>query len=152
MINELPKTSNTVFATNTDALRKSFQKQRKLIAYKLKNPRQQQICFHTFRHWKATMEYHKTRDILHVMQMLGHRNINNTLVCTRLIDFKDDEYIARIIHSEQEVCQLIESGFEYVCDFQGNKIFRKTQVIRFPYLFIARTGGGSTVAGGEGCA
>jgi hypothetical protein len=30
MINELPKTSNTVFATNTDALRKSFQKQRKL--------------------------------------------------------------------------------------------------------------------------
>ncbi len=125
MINELPKTSNTVFATNTDALRKSFQKQRKLLSYKLKNPRLQQISFHTFRHWKATMEYHKTRDILHVMQMLGHRNINNTLVYTRLIDFKDDDYVARIAHSEQEVCQLIESGFEYVCDFQGNKIFKK---------------------------
>jgi integrase len=125
MINELPKISNTVFATNTDALRKSFQKQRKLIAYKLKNPRLQQISFHTFRHWKATMEYHKTRDILHVMQMLKHRNINNTLIYTRLIDFKEDDYIARIAHPEQEVCQLIESGFEYVCDFQGNKIFRK---------------------------
>ena len=59
------------------------------------------------------------------MQMLGHRNINNTLVYTRLIDFKDDDYVARIAHSEQEVCQLIESGFEYVCDFQGNKIFKK---------------------------
>jgi integrase len=125
MINELPKISNTVFATNTDALRKSFQHQRKLIAYKLKNPRLQQISFHTFRHWKATMEYHKTRDILHVMQMLGHRNINNTLVYTRLIDFKEDDFVARIAHSEQEVCQLIESGFEYVCDFQENKIFKK---------------------------
>jgi len=125
MINELPKISNTVFATNTDALRKSFSHQRKLIAYKLKNPRLQQISFHTLRHWKATMEYHKTRDILHVMQMLGHRNINNTLVYTRLIDFKEDDYIARIAHSEEEVCQLIESGFEYVCDFQENKIFKK---------------------------
>jgi hypothetical protein len=71
------------------------------------------------------MEYHKTRDILHVMQMLGHRNINNTLVYTRLIDSKEDDYVARIAHSEQEVCQLIESGFEYICDFGENKIFRK---------------------------
>lgn len=59
------------------------------------------------------------------MRLLGHRNINNTLIYTRLLDFKEDDYIARIAHSEQEVCQLIESGFEYVCDFQGNKIFRK---------------------------
>jgi integrase len=125
MLNEMPKTSNTVFVTNSDALRKSFQHQRKLIAYKLKNPRLQQISFHPFRHWKATMEYHKTRDILHVMQMLGHKNINNTLVYTRLIDFKDDDYLARVAHNEQEVCQLIESGFEFVCDFNGNKIFRK---------------------------
>jgi hypothetical protein len=71
------------------------------------------------------MEYHKTRAILHLLQLLGHRSIQNTLVYTRLIDFKEDDYIARIAHSEQEVCQLIESGFEYVCDFQGNKIFRK---------------------------
>jgi hypothetical protein len=71
------------------------------------------------------MEYHKTRDILHVMQMLGHRNINNTLVYTRLIDFKEDDYVARIAHSEQEVSQLVESGFEYICDFGENKIFRK---------------------------
>jgi hypothetical protein len=59
------------------------------------------------------------------MRLLGHRNINNTLIYTRLIDFKEDDYIAIIAHSEQEVCQLIESGFEYVCDFQENKIFKK---------------------------
>jgi len=37
-----------------------------------------QIHFHTFRHWKATMEYYKTKAILHVMKVLGHKNINNT--------------------------------------------------------------------------
>jgi len=125
MINELPRTGKTVFDSTTDALRKSFTLQRRHIAHKMKNPRLMHITFHTFRHWKATMEYHKTRDILHVMQMLGHRSIQNTLVYTRLIDFKDDEYVARIAHSEQEACQLIESGFEFVCDFSGNKLFRK---------------------------
>ena len=125
MLNELPRTSKRVFDSNTDALRKSFTLQRRHIAHKLQNPRLLQITFHTFRHWKATMEYHKTRDILHVMQLLGHRSIQNTLVYTRLIDFKDDEYVARIAHSEQEACQLIESGFEFVCDFSGNKLFKK---------------------------
>ena len=125
MLNELPKTNTKVFPPNSDAFRKSFQLQRRAIAYKLQNPRLQQISFHTFRHWKATMEYHKTRDIFHVMQMLGHRSINNTLVYTHLIDFREDDYVARIAHSEQEACQLIESGFEFVCDFNGNKLFKK---------------------------
>jgi len=71
------------------------------------------------------MEYHKTKDILHVMQILGHKNINNTLIYTQLINFKDDDYIAKVAHSEQEVCQLLEAGFEYVCDYDANKILRK---------------------------
>jgi integrase len=125
MLNELPRNSQRVFDANSDAMRKSFQLQRKRIAAKLRNPRLLQITFHTFRHWKATMEYHKTRDILHVMQLLGHRNIKNTLVYTQLVDFKDDEYVARVASSEKEVCQLVEAGFEYVCDYSGSKIFRK---------------------------
>jgi integrase/ribosomal protein S27AE len=125
MFKELPKHSLRVFGANSDAMRKSFQLQRKRIAAKLRNPRLPQISFHTFRHWKATMEYHKTRDILHVMQILGHRNIQNTLIYTQLVDFKDDEYAARVASSEKEVCQLIEAGFEYVCDYDGNKVFRK---------------------------
>jgi hypothetical protein len=71
------------------------------------------------------MEYHKTRDILHVMQLLGHKNIRNTLVYTQLVEFKEDDYTARVAHSEEEACQLIEAGFEFVCDFGSNRIFRK---------------------------
>jgi hypothetical protein len=71
------------------------------------------------------MEYHKTKDILHVMQIPGHRSIQNTFVYTQLVNFKDDEYTAKVAHSETEVCQLIEAGFEYVCDYNDNKILRK---------------------------
>jgi len=124
MMNELPKDGKIVFNATSDALRKSYSKQRRHLTFRLKNPMLRQITFHTFRHWKATMEYHKTRDILHVMQVLGHRSIRNTLIYIQLVDFKED-FVARVAHTEQETCQLIEAGFEFVCDFGVNKVFRK---------------------------
>jgi integrase len=103
----------------------SFQRQRKAMAQKLQNPRIVQISFHTLRHFKATMEYHKTRDILHVMQVLGHRSITNTLKYTQLISFKDDEFTAKVAHTEQELCQLLEAGYEFVRDYNQDKILKK---------------------------
>lgn len=125
MLNALPKESEGIFGyVLADVLRRSFIRQRLRIAAKLQNPRIKEISFHTFRHFKATMEYHRTKDILHVMQVLGHRSIN-TLVYTQLVDFKDEEYASRVAHTENEACQLVEAGFDYVCDFNENKIFRK---------------------------
>ncbi|MDW8049314.1 MAG: hypothetical protein RMJ07_06545 [Nitrososphaerota archaeon] len=71
------------------------------------------------------MEYAKTKDILNVMRILGHKDIKNTLVYTQLVDFSGDEYVAKVARTEEEACKLIEAGFEYVCDFNDNKIFRK---------------------------
>jgi len=71
------------------------------------------------------MEYHKTKDILHVMRLLGHKNINNTLIYTQLVSFSDDDYVSRVAKDVQELCQLVEAGFEYVTEMDGVKIFRK---------------------------
>jgi hypothetical protein len=71
------------------------------------------------------MEYHKTKDILHVMRLLGHKNIKNTLIYTQLLNEKDDEYISKIAKNVKEACELVESGFEFVCDIEGIKVFRK---------------------------
>jgi site-specific recombinase XerD len=71
------------------------------------------------------MKYHKTKDILHVKEILGHKSLNNTMLYTQIISFKDDEFTAKVAHSEQEVCQLLEAGFEYVCDYDNNKIVRR---------------------------
>jgi len=40
----------------------------------------------------------------------------------------ESEYISKIAKTEQEICTLIEAGFEYVTDFQGSKIFKKEKV------------------------
>ena len=122
----LPKDSGKVFGkTKLKTLHKMYADQRKRIAAKTKNPRLLRITFHTFRHWKATMEYHKTKDILYVMKLLGHKNINNTLVYTQLVDFHEEEYVTKVAWTLEEACKLIEAGFEYVCEMERAKIFRK---------------------------
>jgi hypothetical protein len=63
--------------------------------------------------------------LLHVMKMLGHRNIQSTLVYTRLTDFESDEYHAATARTLEEGKKLVEAGFEYVCDMEDCKLFRK---------------------------
>jgi len=122
----LPKTNKYVFSgIKLKSLQKRFEDQRRKIAAKLKNPRLLKISFVTLRHWKATMEYAKTKDIIHVMRILGHKNIQNTLVYTHLVDFKDEEYTCKAAWTMEEAQRLIEAGFEYVCEVQGAKLFRK---------------------------
>ncbi|MDH5266614.1 MAG: site-specific integrase [Candidatus Bathyarchaeota archaeon] len=95
------------------------------IAHKLQNPRINRITFHTLRHWGATMEYHRTKDILHVKERLGHRNINSTLIYTHLVNFESDEYHTATSKSLEEDEELLKAGFEYVTEREDVKIFRK---------------------------
>jgi hypothetical protein len=71
------------------------------------------------------MEYHKTRDILHVKYLLGHKRIENTEIYAHLIEFENDEYHSATAKNLEEAKQLIETGFEYVMDIEGVKLFRK---------------------------
>ena len=128
MLNQIPKEAERIFShyKRLQNLRRSFDRYRKRTAHKLGNPRLLQIHFHTLRHWKGTMEYHKTKDILHVMQVLGHRQIKNTLLYTQLVKFEeDDEFICKVARSPEEIQALIEAGFEYVLQKDGLAYFRK---------------------------
>jgi hypothetical protein len=71
------------------------------------------------------MEYHKTKDILHVMEMLDHRDIKTTLIYTQLITFEGYEYHSATAKSIEEARQLIEADFEYVCTYGSIMFFRK---------------------------
>jgi hypothetical protein len=71
------------------------------------------------------MEYHRTKDIQHVMQLLGHKSIKNTLVYTHLIDFGGDEFVCKVAKNVGEAKTLVESGFDYVTDIESMKLFRK---------------------------
>lgn len=108
-----------------DHFRRNFDKSRRKLAAKLQNPRLLKISFKTLRHFKATMEYSRTKDILYVKEMLGHKRIENTLVYTHLVNFESDEYTVKVATSLEECTALLEVGFEYVTDFEGKKLFRK---------------------------
>jgi integrase len=127
MINDMPRTSDFVFNTTARTIRRNFNKQRRRIAATLQNPRLRQIHLHTFRHWKATMEYHRTLNIKKVQQLLGHKKLENTDLYTQLIDFQSDEW--EVAHAEnlKEESKLIEAGFEYVrySDKDSVAIYRK---------------------------
>jgi integrase len=65
MLNALSKDSQKIFGESSiNFMKSTFTKARRRLAAKLQNPRLLQVSFHTFRHWKATMEYNKTKDIL----------------------------------------------------------------------------------------
>ncbi|MEM2971664.1 MAG: site-specific integrase [Candidatus Bathyarchaeia archaeon] len=116
--------------TYTHYMRIIFRQQRRKIAKKLGNPRLLQITFHTLRHWKATMEYHKTKDILYIKEILGHKNINNTQIYVHIEkalfqNAPPEEYHVKIAKTPEEITQLLEAGFEYVCQKDGLAFFRK---------------------------
>ncbi|MEM2367011.1 MAG: site-specific integrase [Candidatus Bathyarchaeia archaeon] len=101
---------------------------RKRAYEKFKDVELLKIRLYDLRHWFATTTYMKTRDIFHVKYVLGHRNINNTMIYIHLANSLSnfsDEYHVRVARNLQEACSLIEQGFEYVTEMDGAKIFRK---------------------------
>ena len=89
------------------------------LAKKHDNPRFLKIHLHTFRHCKALREYHKTRDILHVMGILGHRNINTTYRYVRLYNqiYKHQQhvkFVTKVASTKEERCDLINDGWDLV--------------------------------------
>ena len=70
----------------------------------------------------------KTRDFPYIVELLGHKNPKNTLKhvhLAKLLGLNTDEYICRIAKKPEEIAQLIEAGFEYVCDIEDVNLFRK---------------------------
>ena len=126
-LNAMPKNGPRVFCT-VRGLRSNFTSQRRCRARELSNPRILKITFITFRHWKGTMEYHKTKDIIHVKQLLGHKCIQSTMIYINLeaalFQAESDEFTVRVAKTLDEACSLVEAGFDYVTDMEDSKIFR----------------------------
>lgn len=121
------KYGNNIFNHDRNALADSFRRKRIQLSQKLQNPRFMQIHFHSLRHWKATMEYSRTKDILYVKQILGHRRLENTEIYTHLIEFKNEEYCTAHAKTLEEEDKLLEAGFDYVrySDKDQIAIYRK---------------------------
>jgi integrase len=104
---------------------RSLRQLRKRTAQKMQNPNLNRVTFHTLHHWFATVEYNKTKSHLHVQERLGHKSVLTTTIYTHLINFEADSYNSETAQTVEDAKKLVEAGFEYVCDVDGFKLFRK---------------------------
>jgi len=132
MLNGLPRKYDMIFRNpdispieSIEHFRRNFIKRRERLAQNLQNPRINAITFHTLRHFKATMEYKRTKDILWVQKILGHKSVLNTMRYTHLVNFEGDEYVCKVARTVDEARNLIEEGFDHVTDIGDMKLFRK---------------------------
>jgi len=129
----LPKTMETVFPRRGwNSRRTAFRRRMKTLARIHNNPRFLKIHPHTFRHCKALQEYHKTKSMLHVKKVLGHKSILTTQRYVELYteiygDLKPEDYVCETASTVSEAKKLVEAGFEYVCEVDGEKLFRKVK-------------------------
>jgi len=127
----LPKDKETVFTERPRNSRSSAFHNRMLRLAKIHdNPRLAKIHLHTFRHCKALREYHKTRDILHVMTILGHRKIDTTYRYVRLYNqvYKNenpDQFVTKIASNQEERFELFNNGWTKVGEDGDDWYFRK---------------------------
>jgi len=103
-----------------------WRRTRNRLAKEQNLPQLRQIPLRNLRHHYACKTYDRTKDILLVMQKLGHKKIETTMLYTQLITFNEEEnYTCKTATNIKEAQDLIEHGFEYVTELDGMKLFRK---------------------------
>lgn len=130
MLSNLQRQNEKVFGRmNKSSATTSLINQRKRIANRLSNPRIAKIHFHLIRHWYATMQFHKKPDIFYISKLLGHKSVLTTQIYVNLEKMAfgegSNEYIVKVATTVDEACKLLEVGFEYVTEVDGQKLFRK---------------------------
>ena len=113
---------------SVDKIKRAWLKYRYRAYSKFKDAELLKIRLYDLRHWYATITYIATRDIFQVKYLLGHRRLDNTLIYIHLAkgltSYSEDDY-CKASNTIEEAKALIESGFEYVTEVDGVKLFKK---------------------------
>jgi integrase len=104
---------------------KAWIKYKRRLSEKLAEPSLFQIRLYDLRHYQACRTYHQTKDVLYTKQKLGWKKLETALFYLRCMDFGSEEYHSATAKTVEEAAKLIEQGFDYVCDLDGVKLFRK---------------------------
>jgi integrase len=75
---------NSPLFPSPDRLRDQWNMYRKRAYLNFRDQELLKIRLYDLRHWFATIQYMKTRDLLHVKYLLGHRHIESTMVYVHL--------------------------------------------------------------------
>jgi len=104
-----------------------WRRTRNRLANKLNEPQLKTIPLRNLRHYFATRTYDRTKDILLVKQLLGHKKLETTMFYTQLVTFtEDEEYTCKATTDSKEAQNLLEHGFIYqLTTPDGLMLFKK---------------------------
>jgi hypothetical protein len=75
------------------------------------------------------MKHDKTKDLIHVQQVLGYADIKSTMIYINLVhalfNTSNDEFHVRTAGTIDEACKLAEVGFEHFDTIDGIHMYRK---------------------------
>jgi len=104
---------------------KAWIKYKRRLAEKLAEPCLFQIRLYDLRHYQACKTYYQTKDVLYTKQKMGLKKLEAALFYLQCMDFGSEEYHSATAKTVEEAAKLIEQGFDYICDVDGVKLFRK---------------------------
>jgi len=120
------KLNERIFPTESENISESYRTLRNRLTKNLQDPTLKTIRLYDFRHFKASMEYHRTKDLLYIKQLLGHKDLRTTLRYTQLLEnLGNDEFHCKTAKTINEATQLIENGFQYITEIDNTKLFKK---------------------------
>ncbi|MEM0017727.1 MAG: site-specific integrase [Candidatus Korarchaeum sp.] len=125
-LKSLPREAPLIFGTSYESMRRTYESYRRRVAKQLGNTRLLSIRLHDFRHWKATTEYAKTKDILRVKQILGHKSLLSTMRYTQLVEFNESSgYDVVAVESEEELVTYLSRGYDFIGEIKGKVYLRR---------------------------
>lgn len=103
-----------------DKLQQKWVKYRRRAYLNFRDPELLKIRLYDLRHWFATTEYIKTRDLLHVKYLLGHRYIESTMVYVHLAQGlinSSEDYSCKAARNIEEATALLPGILNAVGSF-----------------------------------
>ncbi|MEM3536873.1 MAG: tyrosine-type recombinase/integrase [Candidatus Korarchaeum sp.] len=125
-LKSLPREAPLIFGASYESVRRTYEIYRRRVAKQLGNTRLLSIRLHDFRHWKAMTEYDKTKDILRVKQILGHKSLLSTMRYTQLVEFNESSgYDVVAVESEEELVTYLSRGYDFIGEIKGKVYLRR---------------------------
>ncbi|HLE75250.1 MAG TPA: site-specific integrase [Candidatus Bathyarchaeia archaeon] len=118
-------TESKLFDITPRSYSKLFRIMRNALADKLHDPTMKSIRLYDFRHYFATNDFRKYKNLMHTKQQLGHKSIRNTEIYVHFIDTLSEDFVCNTATTIDEAKKLIEAGFTYVDTMDGIKLYRK---------------------------
>ena len=129
MLSRLSKESLRIFPESMSAMKSNLHRSRRRLAAKMNNPRLLTIHFIRYAIGKVQWDIIKPRISYTSKSWLGHRNIQNTLryinIEKGLFTARSDEFHVKVAKNPKDIKELLEPGFECICEKDSLLFFRK---------------------------